>query len=477
MAASKDRKGATPSAPILEEEQATFGQQPPYAAGFNDNDPAASSSAYFPITSPSIHSPVRSQPSTVTSPQQSIPATAAPSAIPLFQQDAQHYPEDDQPPAYDEVARPVGAPHNYYGNNNSQGYNNPTAPLLPSGPPGNSYSAIPPATPYTPESPSSIYGGSDDSSRRFNKFWIIFLAVVVFLSITVDDDNGADNGECGVGFTRSIISQSIPISINNLEITADGIATTVILETMEHGGDEPDKVQVRIFATGRDRDDLRRVIKGSNVDPARSLLRMMISREGDAAPNDCMSAVIRLSIPPSMEIIERLKIFVDEGNVTLAMRRPWLPFQIKDLNTKVVTGYTRVDARVASMQLGGSVGIIEGNVETGPSMTVLMVDGSVSLNVTQFTPVLDGKVTVTNGNIDVGLLTPYVGTFRLEAGSGLVQVHHADFEKTKVKYESNRAAKGWRTETGSEPRGRVSSLKLTTHSGLAELDMARQIDP
>lgn len=32
-------------------------------------------------------------------------------------------------------------------------------------------------------------GGSDDGSRRFNKFWLIFLAVVVFLSITVDDDD------------------------------------------------------------------------------------------------------------------------------------------------------------------------------------------------------------------------------------------------------------------------------------------------
>lgn len=32
-------------------------------------------------------------------------------------------------------------------------------------------------------------GGSDDGSRRFNKFWLIFLAVVVFLSITVDNDD------------------------------------------------------------------------------------------------------------------------------------------------------------------------------------------------------------------------------------------------------------------------------------------------
>jgi hypothetical protein len=179
----------------------------------------------------------------------------------------------------------------------------------------------------------------------------------------------------------------------------------VILEQMEPGGDEPDKVEITVFATGKDRDDLRRVNRGASIDPSRGQLQLMISRVGEATPNDCISAVIRLSIPSSMGAIERLKIFVDEGNITLAMRNPQFPFQIKDLNTKVVTGYTRVDARVSSMQLGGSVGMIEGNVEVGPSMAVLMVDGNVSLNVTQSTKALDGKVTVTNGNIDVGLVS------------------------------------------------------------------------
>jgi hypothetical protein len=93
MSGSKDRKGLNPSVSIPEEEQSTFGQQSPYAAGFN-NTPSST----FPITSsssPSAHptTATSSQPSTVTSPQQHLaPAATGPFAIPT-QQDAQHYPE------------------------------------------------------------------------------------------------------------------------------------------------------------------------------------------------------------------------------------------------------------------------------------------------------------------------------------------------------------------------------------------------
>ncbi|KAG0274789.1 hypothetical protein BGZ95_009471, partial [Linnemannia exigua] len=449
MATSRDRKGVTQSVPIPEEEQTTFGQQSPYASGFNDNNPTESST-YFPVNSSSIPStptaPSSSQPSTVTSPQQQhqqqIPRPAtAPPPIPLavpIEEDVHHYP-DDQPPAYDEVARPVGAPQGYYGNSsNNQGYN----------------------------------GDSDDGSRRFNKFWLIFLAVVVLLSITVDDDKEVDNGSCGTEFTRPIYSHSVSIPVNNMEITADGIMTTVILEQREDPGEEPYSTLLTVFGTGRDRDDLKGILRGGNIDPTTGLVRIVISRGGDSPPSDCMSATIRVSIPPYVELIRGIKIIVNEGNVTLAMRQPRNSLQIKELHTRVMTGYTRIDANAGSLQLGGSVGMIEGNVVVGQSMTVLMVDGHVSLNVTQSTPTVDGKINVTNGNIDVGLMTPYEGTFRLETGSGLVDIHNVDFSKTNVKYESNKALKGWRSETGAEPRGRYSSLKLATHAGQIDLDMA-----
>ncbi|KAK3843856.1 MAG: hypothetical protein J3R72DRAFT_440098 [Linnemannia gamsii] len=486
--ATKDRKGVAPSVPISEEEQTTFGQQSPYAAGFNNNDPAESS-AYFPINSPSIPpTPTASssnQPSTVTSPQQQHqqqqiprPATAPPPipmAIPI-EQDAHYYP-DDQPPAYDEVARPAGAPQGYYGNNNNQGYNNPTAPLLPSGPPADSYSAIPPATPYTPGSPRSIYGGPDDGSRRFNKFWLIFLAVVVLLSITVDDDKEVDDGNCGAGFTRSILTYPVQVAVNNMEITSNGIVTTVILEQREHSNEEPNNTHIVIFATGRDRNDLEGIGRNATLDPTTGRVQLSIAGEGDAAPNNCLSATIRVSIPPNAELIHRVRILVDEGNVTLAMRQPGRSLLIKDLYTRVVTGYMRIDANVTSMQLGGGDGMIEGNIVVGQSITVKMVEGDVSLNVTQSSPTVDGKIDVTSGNIDVGLMTPYIGTFRLEAGSGSVDIHNVDFSKTRVKFESDKTLKGWRSEQGTEPRGRVSSLKLAAHVGRVELDMARQIDP
>ncbi|KAF9125633.1 hypothetical protein BGX30_000378, partial [Mortierella sp. GBA39] len=476
MAASKDRKGVNPSVLIPEEEQSTFGQQSPYAAGFND-----APSSTFPIPSPSIRSPsirspsipsapptttASSQPSATTSPRQH-PAAAptVPFAIPA-QQDAQHYPEDDQPPpAYDEVAQPPRAPQNYYGDNNNHGYTNPSAPLLPSSrPPATSYSTIPPATPYTPGSPRSTYDGSDDGSRRFNKFWLIFLAVVVLLSITVhDDDDDSGNGNCGTGFTRSIGRQTIPLKINDIIISANGVTTTVIMEQRDHAGEDPDMSEIVVFGTGRDRDEFKKILLQSGVDPSTGKLRMELFKNPETESNDCMSATIRFSLSPRMRVMEKLKIIVDEGSVTLAMLLPSHPLQIKDLSTRVVTGYTRIDADVMVMALGGSVGLIEGNVVVGTSMSVLMVDGYVSLNVSQSTDVMAGKVIVTNGNIDVGLTTPYVGSFQVEAGSGSVGIHHVDMETTKVKYESDKVLKGWRTETGQTPWGRYSSLKLNTH--------------
>ena len=59
----------------------------------------------------------------------------------------------------------------------------------------------------------------------------------------------------------------------------------------------------------------------------------------------------------------------------------------------------------------------------------------------------------------------------------MVDVHNVDAATTALKYESNNLVlKGWRTPTGKRPYGKVSSLALTTHFGMAELDMARQID-
>lgn len=161
--------------------------------------------------------------------------------------------------------------------------------------------------------------------------------------------------------------------------------------------------EITVFGTGRDRDEYRKIILQTGVDPSTGQVKLELYK--NPGPNDCMSATIRLSLSPRLRVLEKLKIVVGEGNVTLAMLLPSHPLQIKDLNTRVVTGYTRIDANVTVMALGGSVGSIEGNVVVGPSMSVLMVDGYVSLNVSQSTDVMAGKVIVTNGNIDVGLVS------------------------------------------------------------------------
>lgn len=63
----------------------------------------------------------------------------------------------------------------------------------------------------------------------------------------------------------------------------------------------------------------------------------------------------------------------------------------------------------------------------------------------------------------------------MEGSAGLVGIHHVDLATTKVKYESKKVLKGWRTEWGQVPDGEFSSLKLTTHAGSADLDMARRV--
>lgn len=163
--------------------------------------------------------------------------------------------------------------------------------------------------------------------------------------------------------------------------------------------------EITVFGTGKDRDEFRKINVNTGVNPSTGQLNLELYKNAESGPNDCMSATIRLSFSPRMRMVEKLKIVVEEGNVTLAMLLPSHPLQIKDLNIRVVTGYTRIDANVTTMALGGSVGSIEGSVVVGPSMSVLMVDGYVSLNVSQSTDVLTGKINVTNGNIDVGLVS------------------------------------------------------------------------
>lgn len=179
----------------------------------------------------------------------------------------------------------------------------------------------------------------------------------------------------------------------------------MILEQRDHAGEDPDMSEFAIFVTGRDRDDFRKISSNAGVDPSRNHFIAEFTTKPQSGPTDCMSATIRFSLSPRMRVMERLKIVVDEGNVTLAMLLPSHPLLVKELNTRVVTGYTRVNANVTAMALGGSVGSIEGNMVVGSTMSVLMVEGYVSLNVSQSTDVMTGKVSVTNGNIDVGLVS------------------------------------------------------------------------
>lgn len=160
-----------------------------------------------------------------------------------------------------------------------------------------------------------------------------------------------------------------------------------------------------VFVTGRDRDDIRKVKPLYVVDPYTNQLKLSIFKSADSGSIDCMSTVIRFSLSPRMHILEKLRVVVDEGNVTLAMLLPGHPLLVKSLNTRVVTGNTRIDANATAVALGGSMGMIEGHVVVGDTMSVLMVDGVVSLNVSQSTKVMTGKVDVTNGNIDVGLVS------------------------------------------------------------------------
>ncbi|KAF9316837.1 hypothetical protein BG003_001497 [Podila horticola] len=422
-----DSKGVAPSAPsapsepsesIADEEHSTFGQQAPYASS------ASGVAPYGPqgLTEPSNNHFDHLNP-------QENQADQAP------------------PPTYDEVTRAPGAPQLPYSNHNSNNNShygdqpegsenhNPSAPLLAPGTQGsNGYSSIPPPVRPYASSVSSYASSSDpDRARRFNKFWIIFFAVVLILLVTDNDRQ--------VGYIT--VEQDTKASF-----------TQFFSE---------------VYASDRDR--LRSIKPTVLQSEETGQFTFGTSATANYQDSGCVFANIRVVFGGQLQKIRRLKIASMEGNVTINMLDEGQA-EILELDSRVITGHSFIRVKVSGgAKIGGSVGSIRGDLMLGKDFAVNMVDGSVAVNLAKApsSRVMQGKVVVSQGNVTVGLVPHYDGVYSVETGDGDVELQNIDVERTVVTKQTSTKIVGWNSADRREPRGPTSELKVKTADGNAIL--------
>lgn len=126
---------------------------------------------------------------------------------------------------------------------------------------------------------------------------------------------------------------------------------------------------------------------------------------------ECLSAQVKFVLPPSVQLIKAIKIALTEGSTWIKLKNEKAvegsqEVTIADLNVRLITGESHIWATVSSaLKLGGSVGSIQGDLVIGNDFSVTMVDGQVALNLSpKDGGFMQGKVTVSNGDIKVGLV-------------------------------------------------------------------------
>ncbi|KAG0367149.1 hypothetical protein BGZ54_004324 [Gamsiella multidivaricata] len=349
-----------------------------------------------------------------------------------------------------------------------------------------------PATPYTtipvpPVQPTSQRESSSEASSKWSRFWLVFFFVIVVLSVIDDNtttggdrdgDDRSGGDKCGgkSRYTTIIASADLQSDISDFSVISNGMASHVVVDQTAEGDSTSGMTKLTIEASGTERDDLRTIRHEVKQDSTYGTMKATVTGVSGSDRPECLRTVVRISFPPTKRTVERIKLYVVEGNVTVELLDPKKPLQVSELDIKVITGHSLVNADVLSLaRIGGSVGSIRGDIVVGSEFSALMVDGHISINLVQKSEqdAMESKVETNNGNIIVGLPTPYVGEFKVETTNGKAQLVDFDSKRTHVSYVSPTMVKGWSSATGKSPGYSSSFIKLVTRNGRPTLSMKR----
>ncbi|KAG0048104.1 hypothetical protein BGZ83_006898 [Gryganskiella cystojenkinii] len=497
MSYPRDHKPTVyPNKDVLEDERATFGDQAPFA-----NSPAPSN-ANAAVASPTTPSQVETGSSSsafsnnnrlpsspaLSTPQPTAPLAQSHSVLGRNPQEAETTP-DVAPPSYEEVAR-SRSPQDPYGNNSPRPSNDPSAPLLqphqqqqqqhqqrqPS-----TYASIPippPAVPYTPSENGSTRSDSERAGR-FNKFWVIFFIVVVLLLITDDETRPGGGGHRGKScseravYHKNLTDFNLAGTIVDFDITGSGVPVDVVFEQgLTETPGAPGTIKGIVEGRGLSREDVVMIRNTFTINLENTLSKVAVTNQ--VPDRECLSVIVKFVLPPSFRFAENIKVALIEGTATIKlMEENQEAVRINNLDVRVITGDSNVRATVSkSARLGGSVGSIRGDLVIGKEFSVTMVDGHVALNLSPVDgKVMEGKVVVSNGSINVGLPKPYEGEFRLETRNGLLEVLHPDPSRTVITKMEQRLIRGYSSSTGRAPTPPTSELRLEARNGNATLSM------
>ncbi|KAF9300899.1 hypothetical protein BGZ74_007376 [Mortierella antarctica] len=423
MSFPTDSKRTAPSAPpsIAVEEQATFGRQAPFASSVSG-------------LAPSGLAPSGPQGSTEHS-NNHLNQSLNPQEYP----DTLH---QAPPPTYDEVTRAPGAPqlpHGDHSNSSNSNYGDqpessehysPSAPLLAPGTQGsNGYSSIPGPPVRSYASSVSSYASSSDPGRerRFNKFWIIFFAVVLILLVFDNDQQGRVCQEDSL-MHRNLVTYTCVNSLVDFTITVSGVEGFITVEQ----DTKAEFTQFFAEAYASDRDRLRSIRTGVTQSEKAGKFYASTIATANYQDSGCVFANIRIVFGGQLKQVRRLKIASMEGNVTINMLDEGQA-EILELDSRVITGHSSIRVKVpGEATIGGSVGSIRGDLELGNTFAVNMVEGNVAVNLAKSpsSRAMQGKVVVAQGNVTVGLVPHYNGVYTVETGDGDADLQNIDAERT-----------------------------------------------
>ncbi|KAF8977192.1 hypothetical protein BGZ46_007576 [Entomortierella lignicola] len=476
MSFPKDKKDVPHESFDHEEEQKTFGQQQPYATPTltaQELDPtttASTSTSALPSALPSAPSPNVSPVSHHVSP-------SAPQTQPQSQNEHSYNPQeghvstDVPPPAYEEVAHPRAPQFEYQPDVDDNSTSNPSAPLLGQAP-ATEYSTIPIPQAASTRASSSMSSDSQ-RSRGSSCFWLFFFLVVLLLIVDNITQGGDDEGCRDEDLmTRNLTDRLLASDYTDFSVIMSNMPSYIIVD-QEKEDQNQGLIRFIVEASSSEREDLQTIRQDIKLDKYDRSVKASILRAADKEEPECMKTTVKIIFPLSTKRVRRLKLMVNEGNITVNLLDPTDTItQVDRLESTVITGHNYIRADVASLaKFGGTVGTLKGEIKVRKELTVTVVDGDVALNlIPDSSSTVSSKITTNNGNIDIGLHEDYEGAFKLSTTAGYVDVLNTDPLRTHISTRSETVIKGWHTLQGKEPLS-PSELTLTTMKGRASLSL------
>ncbi|KAF9201384.1 hypothetical protein BGZ49_008367 [Haplosporangium sp. Z 27] len=437
----KDKKDVPHESFNHEEERKAFGQQRPYATPtltaqeLEPTTTASTSTSALPSALPSAPSPNVSHVSHHVSP-------SAPQTQPQSRNEHSYNPQeghvstDVPPPAYEEVAHPRAPQFEYQPDVDDNSNSNPSAPLLGQAP-ATEYSAIP-----IPRAASTRGKGDDEGCR--------------------DKDL----------MTRNLTDRLLASDYTDFSVIMSNMPSYIIVD-QEKEDQNQGLIRFIVEASSSEREDLQTIRQDIKLDKYDRSVKASILRAADKEEPECMKTTVKIIFPLSTKRVRRLKLMVNEGNITVNLLDPTDTItQVDRLESTVITGHNYIRADVASLaKFGGTVGTLKGEIKVRKELTVTVVDSDVALNlIPDSSSTVSNKITTNNGNIDIGLHEDYEGAFKLSTTFGYVDVLNTDPLRTHISTRSETVIKGWHTLQGKEPLS-PSELTLTTMKGRASLSL------